>query len=481
MEKILQPKDVVKIKILNYLITHDEQYCDVSELEKEFCISYYLVRTLIEEIIDEIKNCSFIYQKPEIKKVEGRYRFIGEHQNIMSYLIWKYGKVSKKFELIDAFLKCKDYNLTKFSMTHYVSMSKSYQVRKELIEFFSNFDIKMSKDLKLYGNEFKIHQVLYSLYYSIFSYFEYPFSSYIESEVEKMISIISKEFKLKNNPSNLLKLKYFLSIIILRVQNKEFKIDSYKHYFVENTVVTNLTKYFTKRFRFSASEASLLYQEIKAFLTFEKYIRYESIVFTPKLSQTLFDYTDYAVSKLNKYKFFTKDINELGYVYYNLNEFIKISVLYTLCRVDPYFYYTKKSIESGYALQFAYIRDLINRYPYQDKNVLYENRNLLLNAKNLFYKLKSYLFLDRTISIKTDMVSSTNIENHIIEHLSNLLSLLPRIIFSKESQCDLLITDNVMTTTISQRVLYFSVSPNSGDWRKLAQVIDETLLQKDCC
>ena len=86
--------------------------------------------------------------------------------------------------------------IEKFAENHFLSISRAYVKRRELVSFLEQHQIKLKKNI-LVGEEINIRNVLFGVYFGVFNGFSMPFRESVMNEAKSIVQYFEYLFNLK--------------------------------------------------------------------------------------------------------------------------------------------------------------------------------------------------------------------------------------------------------------------------------------------
>jgi hypothetical protein len=128
-----------------------------------------------------------------------------------------YFKNSQVFQLL-LYLLEESGSIDKYAESHFLSQSKVYAVRKQLVSFLKLVDIKVKKN-QLIGEEFAVRNTLSTLIFECLNGYYSPFSNEVITLSKKIIEFLTYFFDLRLTPTQNNKFTLLTSISLARCKH----------------------------------------------------------------------------------------------------------------------------------------------------------------------------------------------------------------------------------------------------------------------
>ncbi|MGM0122859.1 hypothetical protein IGI37_000225 [Enterococcus sp. AZ194] len=480
MDKLLNRNDITKLQILYYILSGNNMYRAIEEIELALDLSYYIVKSCIKELTNDLKEIYAEEERCRIERCGEGYRVAGDAKNVIAMLVWRYGGSSKVFQFLDAILNKKDFSLLKYSRENYLSTSSAYNAKKNLESFFSYYNIRLDGNYKIRGNEFSIRQLLFSVYFTIFNEFENPFSNFVTIESEHLMAHILNDYTLNalaEGDKN--KLYFFLYITTIRLDTGE-TLSQDNHYFFPQTERTETSQFLQKRFNLSEESAAIECQSIKFFLETEKILPYSTSVFKNEVVQSIVEQADAFISFLEKYSIEFKSKYSMNIANHGLRDIFKNILLCSMLRIDNLFYLRHEDVCLHYPTQFVICKSFMEKYFFERADLgaaLSRNNSLMLSVVFAVTTLFEFSHLQYEVKVKLDFNLGISYQREIQNLMTHMIDLPITIVVEKNLEADIVVTDRYKSNHTENRIIDWSYPPTVSDWQRLSNKISELLFQ----
>lgn len=155
MKELFEKETLAKLMLFSYIDNLDTDSFAVKDIEKQFDLTYFRANKLLGLLIEDFKTME-LDDYFFISKNKSKYIYKKNCLDSINRLIWKYGRESYLFSLLDYFLKngmnTKEI-MENYSYYHYVSVSYSYVIKNKLEAFLEmhqmNFLVENVSESKL--------------------------------------------------------------------------------------------------------------------------------------------------------------------------------------------------------------------------------------------------------------------------------------------------------------------------------------------
>ncbi|WP_086445164.1 helix-turn-helix domain-containing protein [Candidatus Enterococcus lemimoniae] len=221
---LLDDRTNLKLSIIRKL----EQQYSFSERKDVLCeelnISQYLLERSVTEINEDLKQFELI-DDMELIEQSSEIILFQDAQVSSSVVEEKYLKYSLEFTLLQTLFFNQFTSIKKYGEKHGMSRTVVYKIVDRIRKELAQYEIKLSKNFQLVGNEWKIRQYFNMLYYRIYKDSD---ELYNQSDILAVQELFS-EIKLYCEKVNTLYLfKHYLLITLERIKRKQ-------HYFLPNS------------------------------------------------------------------------------------------------------------------------------------------------------------------------------------------------------------------------------------------------------
>ncbi|EPI05680.1 M protein trans-acting positive regulator [Enterococcus faecalis 13-SD-W-01] len=432
----------------------------------------------MEELIEDAQNSDMTNNKFHIQKRDNGYSFEGDYAHIVLYLNWIYGKQSKLFKFLHATLTNPFFNILQFSSDNYLSSSTAYKLRADLTTLLAQYNLELDHEYKIIGDAFVIHQFLYSIYFKIFNYFEFPFNSFIETEAKKLVYTIENSLDVPLSRSDFTKLSLFSAIVFLR--KNYLQEDDTKSFFYNILPYDTFQSIFknTKELHLNAAQVDTISKDYQCFLEFEHIMPYSQIVFTSDIYLEVNKCTSLILKELNFLNLKIKKRTDYDLVFSTIKNFILHSKIIEKNRVDFSFpeiydfsknYYFERFLIKRIQASLSALNDML----------IFKQKNSQFRLALLLNKLLNYFYLEQPIKIHFDLNFNKTSIYEIIENLKKYFSLDIALSLCEFSEADICISDTpFLDKKIEKSIVYTSPFITETEYKKIADVIISIIVDK---
>ncbi|HGC5945330.1 TPA: helix-turn-helix domain-containing protein [Enterococcus faecalis] len=216
MEKIFSNDDYSKLQVFSYIENSNQERISIKEIQEQFDMTYFKATKIMNSLILDFNDINFgSYFK--LEKKSNKYMFKKNGLDSINRLLWKYGRESQIFRVLDYSIKYPSKTMDDYSFDYFISLSTAYKARKRLIVYLEERHANIFSDNY---NEENFRYLVTQLYTSIFKFYEYPFSKKLFSSVNEVISQLENEkITIHTEGFERLQLVFYLSISMLRIMN----------------------------------------------------------------------------------------------------------------------------------------------------------------------------------------------------------------------------------------------------------------------
>ncbi|OQO72572.1 hypothetical protein BH746_11770 [Enterococcus faecalis] len=216
MEKIFSNDDYSKLQVFSYIENSNQERISIKEIQEQFDMTYFKATKIMNSLILDFNDINFgSYFK--LEKKSNKYVFKKNGLDSINRLLWKYGRESQIFRVLDYSIKYPSKTMDDYSFDYFISLSTAYKARKSLIEYLEERHVNIFSDNY---NEENFRYLVTQLYTSIFKFYEYPFGKQLFTSVNEVISQLENEkIIIHIEGFKKLQLVFYLSISMLRIMN----------------------------------------------------------------------------------------------------------------------------------------------------------------------------------------------------------------------------------------------------------------------
>lgn len=476
MLNYLDNDDLNKVKLLYFLEDSAQSAIGFDEIQKRISFSKFQCIRLLEGLQEDLKEFHYEeYFTLDWHTCKSAVKYKRQTHKNISILIVEYAKRAKMQKLVHFLMSEKGKRVTDLESYLYLSHSGVYRILRKFKELSANYEIKISKKIKLLGNEWEIREFLYQFYYVLYKNFYYPFPPELLTDCQSIIQefLKAKIFTTEVSDINYVKMLYRLSI--LQIRNHSGHLAENTSFMISETVYYSEEIYKIFKKYFPQNEQSLK-KETAQFLFF---LETEGIV-TINQSEEQFP-----IQKLNI--FFQEHI---PFFSEKLSAFIQNDVfLKELSKIHRRLLFCKRTnFNVAHCQNFHLITEKFQIVQKLSKHIVQELRKKqksLHLSKEIYEELTcEYFFLiinhlpesllSETVIIYVDFSYGTAYNNYIIK---NLCAFPYRNLKILESQKEAIVAgvdiylSNIPAVADYPFQVLWSATPTAYDWESLGNTI----------
>lgn len=218
VDYLLEEEDREKLLIARYLEFEKKNYLVLPKLYEAIGLSKFKTRNYMNDLN---KDFSFLVTKPEIfisdeGEIEVKNLNLTDIKNLRRAYFDRSKIAQLLTEIIDSGI-----SIEKFAENHFLSISRAYVKRKELVSFLARQEIKLRKNV-IVGDETNVRNMLFGVYFGVYNGFKLPFKESVMNEARNIIQYFEYLFNLKLSATKRIKLNVLTTITLLRAYNKQF-------------------------------------------------------------------------------------------------------------------------------------------------------------------------------------------------------------------------------------------------------------------
>lgn len=469
MDLFIDKESIHKLKILKYLDNREQKTADITELITAIDSSYYLTTKAIESLIVDVKTLGI--SDVSIQLANNKVTLTYNEAIKIQLVRLHYLEQSPHFHLLDSVFKHSANTLKSFASKNFISLSRTYVIKKELEIFFEPYNVKISANYSFSGKETQIRMMLFYFYFSKFNSTKFPFSLSIESIAENFTNMISKGLSHEITETQYLKLKYMSAVIFQRYRTKDY-IHFEEKYMFTLTKKKSLSNYIQLFFEeYTSVPTEFLFNET---LFFQSFLLAEEFIFIKK-EEIYYKDSSIPLSINNLNTFFCVEISKyldedalmksMAVVKQGLSK-IHWKFLY-FEPIDNFFIidddFILKNYPSFYHVVSSIVHSLYENYPNFDshckKYLVYEYTFLLIQTIPDYYKLP-------TINVCVDFSSGDIYNQFIGETIRSFQALNIRIEKKVSKKTDFYLSD-LYIPNLECPHLIWTTAPTASDWEIL--------------
>lgn len=474
---LLEDSEHFKIIMLSYLEINKNNFVTMSKLIEFVGLSRYKT----EMYLDQLQKDLLIFDPSSILIDNDEEIFLKNiSYSTVKNLRGTYFRKSYPLKLLTTIL-VKPISINQFAVQEHISQSTAYDKRKKLIKFLKTEKIHIKKNL-IHGNEKKLRNVLFYIYFESMGGMKYPFPNSTQIITQKIINFLKFSFNLKLTKTSLNKLELLLSIALLRINSYNY-LDSV--IFDENSYLSNQNVY---KF-IDYLDIILEKKHTKKSLCIESSYILLYLILEGEIDSTLLNYYDYSIFK--PFDNFSKEITE---GIFNSIDFINTGKDENIYKIKESFYHEIKLVNRKYSL-FNYemsaftsteqISFFLEAYPLFSK-AIQENIQITLDRYNIFNDtIKTRLFYDyifilikccplqyveKSIKIFVDFSQGTYYNDYIINQILGFKNFNIEIEPRFSSKTNIYISDCLSDDKNITHILW-KKPPTPEDWEELGNAI----------
>lgn len=469
--QLLDESERYKLAILRYLELTQDEYMTVSRLEEVMGVSHFKLVNYLDGLIKDLyqfeDNPRVLIYTDEIIVKNIRLKTIKELQV-------KYFEESHTIQLLLYLLEGKG-TIEKFSDKHFVSPSKTYARRKEIIAFFKKYtSVKVKKNI-LIGTEIELRNILFSLLSEAFNGSYFPFSEENKVQTNQLVEYLISLFQLRLTQTQNKKLRLFISIAITRINTKNLVEENF--FQAEGPILIGLIQLLKKLFP-KTSRADLC-AEISYVLL---YLFLEHDIQSPIIEDI--DFSFFAKNKELSNQIAQEIIEQVEEVYqFNCRDEVKVTYKEKIEKINlghQYFEFYSSSFSTKKQIQFIY-----ETYPVYsqivEKVVLKYSEKFPFNHQNLTIRLfYDYIFLlmnclpihevEKPIHVCIDFSQGQSYTEYIIKQIEGFKTLNLVVERQLTSKTDIFITDYLLDNLAKKQIIWKN-PPTPTDWKYFGDTV----------
>ncbi|MBO0431697.1 hypothetical protein [Enterococcus sp. DIV0660C] len=465
MKELFEKETLAKLMLFSYIDNLDTDAFAVKDIEKQFDLTYFRANKLLGLLIEDFKTME-LDDYFFISKNKSKYIYKKNCLDSINRLIWKYGRESYLFSLLDYFLKngmnTKEI-MENYSYYHYVSVSYSYVIKNKLESFL---DMHQMNFLVGQVNESKLRIFLAQIYFYIFKNYENPFSA---QEWEKASAFIDELQKLRIiEPLGRLKktkLLYYCLVSFFRVENGQNSVTDRLLVSTDECYVEPITKSYH---HFTEKKDKTQTTDV---VTLINYLR---------INQYLCQEKERNVGKENKLADLTQELlSTVGIkssdecLNHQLSELLFKFFYYKDSLLDGHFYvildffFDSFTQEMGQILHFLGKKETISLIGDQT-----ENQQVLLEILLILVNSQAYQNQKKAITITIDFTLGEQYNNYIANNIVHLPFVTLKVDNQYSPQTDIYLSD-VLPEIVESDYLIWNSPPSSKDWKVFGNLVSK--------
>lgn len=461
MKTIFSDSEFDKLRVFSFIENAENEFVSVKDVESKFDMTYFIANKVINSLVSDLESMEldeFFF----IEKVNNKYRFQKNGLDSINRLIWKYGRESFVFSLLDYSIQFPEKTIEDFSFDYYTSLSKAYKTRTELIEFFAQYSIDFFSHNYL-EEEFRF--LVAQLYAGIFKFYEYPFGADILDQVTDIIEFLkTKRIIIDINGFEKLNLEMYLGLSLLRIKEQVSTDKTTKKLFELKRENLIDIKNYMKEKSFSEEDIEMLFN----FLYVNQFIDkdYNRLDINPELNKKMNFILEhfFAIPEIQVEKERLVD---------PIRSILLKHVVYKGLIMDQQIFNYLNVLEENY----GEIIQVVNHFT---KNVEIikiignqtENKSLLLELTFCLINKISWSALRKVITISVDFSIGPEYNCYIMEMIENLpfANLNVNNIFNEET--DIYVSD-VLGDNLNTHYIIWNSPPTAKDWKVFGDLVTE--------
>lgn len=470
--QLLDEDQRYQLFIIRFLDVTMDEYITISKIVELTGQSKFKVINFIHTLNYDIRkfkeNCKIVIQD-DLLILENI------DLTIIKLLQIDYFKTSQPFLLLIYLLE-EGGTIGKYATDNFLSTSKAYATRRQLISFLKSLGIKVKKN-KLVGEEFAIRNILSTLIFEALNGYYSPFSNEINMSVKKTRELLTYFYNLRLTPTQVKKMEVLIAISFIRCKNgntinNSFITDSDKFFRDIKNEIHHISNYIFVDQNTLMDEFSY----ISMFLFTEGLLEKE---FNDKFNLSYFEELDNDSSRISE-----KIIHKLEDSY-STKFSIEIRNAYTqrLKQANR-----RKSIFSFETSSFAtnnQIQSVRELYPIYSEIVWYviEEEYVDVSKDNLSRYFYDYLFIlidaipptkvEQPIYVCVDFSQGTDYTNFIVKQIEGFKDLHLVIEYRLTSHTNVLISNCVWENFNGTQIVWKN-PPTPSDWEYFGNAVIRT-------
>ncbi|SET54470.1 Mga helix-turn-helix domain-containing protein [Enterococcus malodoratus] len=220
--ELLDEEQRYQLFIVRLLDLTIDEYISISKLEELTGQSTFKIKKYIHNINYDLHNNGFdskVIVQDDVVQLQDI------DLKVIKLLQIHYFETSHIFPLMIYLLEGQG-TIDGYAQEHFLSTSKAYTARKQLITFFKPLGIKIKKG-KFAGDELMIRNSISTIIFEALNGYYCPFSDSINQAAKKVIEFLTFHFDLRLTPTQKGKLKVLTALSLVRCKNDRSLDDSF--------------------------------------------------------------------------------------------------------------------------------------------------------------------------------------------------------------------------------------------------------------
>ncbi|BDH63969.1 helix-turn-helix domain-containing protein [Enterococcus faecalis] len=470
--QLLDEDQRYQLFIIRFLDVTMDEYITISKIveltgQSKFKVIKF-IHTLNYDIRKFKENCKIVIQN-DLLIIENI------DLTIIKLLQIDYFKTSQPFLLLIYLLE-EGGTIEKYATDNFLSTSKAYATRRQLITFLKSLGIKVKKN-RLVGEEFSIRNILSTLIFEALNGYYSPFSNETNMFVKKTRELLTYFYNLRLTPTQVKKMEVLIAISLIRCKNGNsigysFFTDAEKFFLNIKNEIYHISNYIVVEQNILIDEFSY----VSMFLFTEGLLEKE---FNDKFSFSYFEGLDNDSSRISK-KIIQKVENS-----YNIKFSIEIHNVYAqrLKQANR-----RKAIFSFETSSFAtnnQIQSVRELYPIYSEIVWYviEEEYIDVSKDSLSRYFYDYLFIlidvipptkvEQPIYVCVDFSQGTDYTKFIVKQIEGFKDLNLVIEYRLTSHTNVLISNCVWENFNGTQIVWKN-PPTPSDWEYFGNAVIRT-------
>lgn len=478
MEHFIDKIDSRKLAVFKYIENSYQQKVTIIKIAKELNISSFLLTNVVESLTSDFETYE-LTNYFQIQKTETEIQLSTNGEANSKLLARIYIKESPIFKIMDDIFKEKFINVIEFAEYNFLSRALVYKCIKKLKIELREHDIHLSPKFQLVGDETKIRNYFFYMYFSLYNKIDYPFSKEIYTDAKKLVEIMMNHTPEPIAETMKNKLFYFCSIVLFRQkgnkimkisQLKSIELDSqdqsikqlvaaFKHFFIDRRVIAPQSIEKEVRFLLAFIFSEDIFPRLSTLFFHQTKISY----LTTKFIEEFVDYFPNDLSDDERRKM----IEGLNILHFKIEYFNKVdSVFDEIINVA--------FINENYPEILRFCESFIeNSKNIKRRQLVTANKNFLFNQYIfLVVALLPVSFFMKVIYVCVDFSNGKNYNQLIVQNLKKLANLNLQIEHHLTKKTNLLLTDYYIRKKNNQlNYLVWNVPPTPKDWANVANIL----------
>lgn len=454
--ELLNKDDIQKVALVSYLEKQPHFFASLKQINQELKLSVYLLKKLIEALEVELEN--FGMEVEVSITIEKQNVFLFQSDRCSSDILLElFLRKSMKFELLKLIFFGQLDSINEFVEKNYISRTSVYRMLKEIKHFLKGYEINLTRNNELVGDEMSIRQLFATLFHLAY---KGSFDLYMKSFQSEMYQLFNY-MRIKKENSRVSLSKHYVLVTLTRISQSKHSRLNKKYYPLSNPA--NLL-----------GEKMLLWVRQQGIE--EKWSIFE---LNGLMGNCLLNETNFVQMKDQHIDRYNRQLSEmLGCIGIESagveSELSRVFLEYGYVR--KYADFENRVVDMGYFYErypklFRVCLDYVRLLMKENKEFQYNNKTFFFELLLILINNLSVEIMSPTINIYVDFTQGDHY-NYLIQQ--NICSFHYFNIQFHEKvlpQTDLILTDYQMEQAVMKKTVLWLSPPRASDWGKLGEYI----------